>query len=85
MWDGLLCWGETPAGMSVTQNCPDHPDLDPAGKNDLDLPNNKLVESRAMGIWMSFLPNFLIPGQQATQRNDPVFSLYDGGQRSWRL
>uniref|UniRef100_A0A3Q3K508 Calcitonin gene-related peptide type 1 receptor n=1 Tax=Monopterus albus TaxID=43700 RepID=A0A3Q3K508_MONAL len=27
MWDGLLCWHETPAGTSVTQNCPDHPDL----------------------------------------------------------
>ncbi|XP_047461761.1 calcitonin gene-related peptide type 1 receptor isoform X2 [Mugil cephalus] len=27
MWDGLLCWDETPAGTSVTQNCPDHPDL----------------------------------------------------------
>ncbi|GLD57835.1 calcitonin gene-related peptide type 1 receptor-like protein, partial [Lates japonicus] len=32
MWDGLLCWGETPAGTSVTQNCPDHPDLDPTEK-----------------------------------------------------
>ncbi|XP_071356798.1 calcitonin gene-related peptide type 1 receptor [Trachinotus anak] len=32
MWDGLLCWSETPAGTSVTQNCPDHPDLDPTEK-----------------------------------------------------
>ncbi|XP_050922100.1 calcitonin gene-related peptide type 1 receptor isoform X2 [Lates calcarifer] len=32
LWDGLLCWGETPAGTSVTQNCPDHPDLDPTEK-----------------------------------------------------
>nr|XP_046274161.1 uncharacterized protein calcr isoform X4 [Scatophagus argus] len=32
IWDGLLCWNETPAGTSVTQNCPDHPDLDPAEK-----------------------------------------------------
>ncbi|XP_039977702.1 calcitonin gene-related peptide type 1 receptor [Xiphias gladius] len=32
MWDGLLCWGETKAGTSVTQNCPDYPDLDPAEK-----------------------------------------------------
>ncbi|KAM6903819.1 calcitonin gene-related peptide type 1 receptor [Lycodopsis pacificus] len=32
MWDGLLCWEETPAGTSVTQNCPDHPDLDPTEK-----------------------------------------------------
>ncbi|TDH04291.1 hypothetical protein EPR50_G00150160 [Perca flavescens] len=32
MWDGFLCWDETPAGMSVTQNCPDHPDLDPTEK-----------------------------------------------------
>ncbi|XP_034401358.1 LOW QUALITY PROTEIN: calcitonin gene-related peptide type 1 receptor [Cyclopterus lumpus] len=32
MWDGLLCWDETPAGTSVTQNCPDHPDLDPTQK-----------------------------------------------------
>ncbi|XP_031709618.1 calcitonin gene-related peptide type 1 receptor [Anarrhichthys ocellatus] len=32
MWDGLLCWDETPAGTSVTQNCPDHPDLDPTEK-----------------------------------------------------
>ncbi|KAL6099939.1 calcr [Pungitius sinensis] len=28
MWDGLLCWDEAPAGTSVTQNCPDHPDRD---------------------------------------------------------
>ncbi|KAM6899566.1 calcitonin gene-related peptide type 1 receptor [Xenentodon cancila] len=27
MWDGLLCWDETPAGTSVTQSCPDRPDL----------------------------------------------------------
>ncbi|XP_015231937.1 PREDICTED: calcitonin receptor [Cyprinodon variegatus] len=27
MWDGFLCWNETPAGESVTQKCPDHPDL----------------------------------------------------------
>ncbi|XP_032390824.1 calcitonin gene-related peptide type 1 receptor isoform X3 [Etheostoma spectabile] len=32
MWDGFLCWDETPAGMSVTQNCPDHPDMDPTEK-----------------------------------------------------
>ncbi|XP_044026958.1 uncharacterized protein calcr isoform X2 [Siniperca chuatsi] len=32
IWDGLLCWDETPAGTSVTQNCPDHPDLDPSEK-----------------------------------------------------
>ncbi|XP_068603665.1 calcitonin gene-related peptide type 1 receptor [Brachionichthys hirsutus] len=31
-WDGLLCWDEMPAGTSVTQNCPDHPDLDPTEK-----------------------------------------------------
>ncbi|XP_019118178.1 calcitonin gene-related peptide type 1 receptor isoform X2 [Larimichthys crocea] len=32
IWDGLLCWDETPTGTSVTQNCPDHSDLDPAEK-----------------------------------------------------
>ncbi|XP_056256066.1 calcitonin gene-related peptide type 1 receptor isoform X1 [Seriola aureovittata] len=32
MWDGLLCWSETPAGTSLTQNCPDHLDLDPTEK-----------------------------------------------------
>ncbi|XP_065327113.1 calcitonin gene-related peptide type 1 receptor isoform X1 [Pelmatolapia mariae] len=32
MWDGLLCWDETPAGTSVTQNCPHHPQLDPTEK-----------------------------------------------------
>uniref|UniRef100_A0A3Q3XP77 Calcitonin gene-related peptide type 1 receptor n=1 Tax=Mola mola TaxID=94237 RepID=A0A3Q3XP77_MOLML len=32
IWDGLLCWDETPAGTYVTQNCPDHTDLDPAEK-----------------------------------------------------
>ncbi|KAK2830252.1 hypothetical protein Q5P01_018183 [Channa striata] len=32
MWDGLLCWGETPAGTSVVQKCPDYPDLDPTEK-----------------------------------------------------
>ncbi|KAM9737814.1 calcitonin gene-related peptide type 1 receptor isoform 1-T1 [Menidia menidia] len=32
-WDGLLCWDETLAGASVTQHCPDHPDLNAtAGK-----------------------------------------------------
>uniref|UniRef100_A0A8C6Q5M6 Calcitonin gene-related peptide type 1 receptor n=1 Tax=Nothobranchius furzeri TaxID=105023 RepID=A0A8C6Q5M6_NOTFU len=28
MWDGSLCWPETPAGTSVTQNCPEWPDLE---------------------------------------------------------
>ncbi|KAM4539366.1 calcitonin gene-related peptide type 1 receptor isoform 1-T2 [Odontesthes bonariensis] len=32
MWDGLLCWDETPAKASVTQNCPDRPDLDATEK-----------------------------------------------------
>uniref|UniRef100_A0AAX7T429 Calcitonin gene-related peptide type 1 receptor n=1 Tax=Astatotilapia calliptera TaxID=8154 RepID=A0AAX7T429_ASTCA len=32
MWDGLLCWDETPAGTSVTQNCPHHPQLYPTEK-----------------------------------------------------
>ncbi|XP_076610983.1 calcitonin gene-related peptide type 1 receptor isoform X1 [Chaetodon auriga] len=32
IWDGLLCWDETRAGTSVTQYCPDHPDLDPTEK-----------------------------------------------------
>uniref|UniRef100_A0A3B5KJB0 G-protein coupled receptors family 2 profile 1 domain-containing protein n=1 Tax=Xiphophorus couchianus TaxID=32473 RepID=A0A3B5KJB0_9TELE len=32
MWDGFLCWNETPAGESVTLQCPDHPDLGPTGK-----------------------------------------------------
>ncbi|XP_017280153.1 calcitonin gene-related peptide type 1 receptor isoform X1 [Kryptolebias marmoratus] len=32
MWDGSLCWNETPAGTSVTQNCPDRPDLDATEK-----------------------------------------------------
>ncbi|XP_051245804.1 calcitonin gene-related peptide type 1 receptor isoform X1 [Dicentrarchus labrax] len=32
IWDGLLCWDDTPAGTSVTQNCPDHPDLDATEK-----------------------------------------------------
>ncbi|XP_035807407.2 calcitonin gene-related peptide type 1 receptor [Amphiprion ocellaris] len=32
MWDGLLCWDETPAGTSVTQNCPDQLDLESAEK-----------------------------------------------------
>ncbi|KAM9385707.1 calcitonin gene-related peptide type 1 receptor [Pholidichthys leucotaenia] len=27
MWDGVLCWDETPVGTSVTQNCPHHPGL----------------------------------------------------------
>ncbi|KAK5616760.1 hypothetical protein CRENBAI_022426 [Crenichthys baileyi] len=27
MWDGIMCWNKTPAGESVTQKCPDHPDL----------------------------------------------------------
>ncbi|XP_036949979.1 calcitonin gene-related peptide type 1 receptor isoform X2 [Acanthopagrus latus] len=32
VWDGWLCWDETPAGTSVTQNCPDQPDLGPPEK-----------------------------------------------------
>ncbi|KAI3358497.1 hypothetical protein L3Q82_014916, partial [Scortum barcoo] len=32
MWDGLLCWDETPARTSVTQNCPEQ--TDPTGKKD---------------------------------------------------
>uniref|UniRef100_A0A672IQJ1 Calcitonin gene-related peptide type 1 receptor n=1 Tax=Salarias fasciatus TaxID=181472 RepID=A0A672IQJ1_SALFA len=32
MWDGFLCWDETPAGTSVTQNCPDQSDLEAAEK-----------------------------------------------------
>ncbi|CAB1443087.1 unnamed protein product [Pleuronectes platessa] len=32
IWDGLFCWAETPAGTSVTQNCPEHPDRDPTEK-----------------------------------------------------
>ncbi|KAM8841240.1 calcitonin gene-related peptide type 1 receptor [Spinachia spinachia] len=32
LWDGLLCWDETPAGTFVTQNCPDHPDRDSTEK-----------------------------------------------------
>ncbi|MEQ2210516.1 hypothetical protein XENOCAPTIV_014755, partial [Xenoophorus captivus] len=27
MWEGFMCWNKTPAGESVTQKCPDHPDL----------------------------------------------------------
>lgn len=34
VWDGGLCWDETPAGTSVTQNCPDQPDLGPPGERD---------------------------------------------------
>ncbi|KAF7656563.1 hypothetical protein LDENG_00039430 [Lucifuga dentata] len=34
MWDGLLCWDETAAGTSVTQNCPDYPDLDSNNKTE---------------------------------------------------
>ncbi|MEQ2292359.1 hypothetical protein AMECASPLE_022418, partial [Ameca splendens] len=32
MWDGFMCWNKTPAGESVTQKCPDHPDLSATGK-----------------------------------------------------
>ncbi|XP_023815641.1 calcitonin receptor [Oryzias latipes] len=32
MWDGLLCWDETPAGTAITQNCPDHTDLNATEK-----------------------------------------------------
>ncbi|XP_052325921.1 calcitonin gene-related peptide type 1 receptor [Oncorhynchus keta] len=32
MWDGLLCWDETPLGTYATQNCPDYPGLDTTGK-----------------------------------------------------
>uniref|UniRef100_A0A8C7PH06 Calcitonin gene-related peptide type 1 receptor n=1 Tax=Oncorhynchus mykiss TaxID=8022 RepID=A0A8C7PH06_ONCMY len=32
MWDGLLCWDETPVGTYATQNCPDYPGLDTTGK-----------------------------------------------------
>ncbi|XP_016314986.1 calcitonin gene-related peptide type 1 receptor-like [Sinocyclocheilus anshuiensis] len=32
LWDGLLCWDETPAGTFVSQNCPDYPSFDPLEK-----------------------------------------------------
>ncbi|CAL8364071.1 unnamed protein product [Arctogadus glacialis] len=32
MWDGLLCWEESPAGTYLTKNCPAPPDMDPTGK-----------------------------------------------------
>ncbi|XP_056154273.1 calcitonin gene-related peptide type 1 receptor [Lampris incognitus] len=32
LWDGLLCWEETPADTNLTQNCPDYPDMDPTEK-----------------------------------------------------
>ncbi|CAK6949610.1 LOW QUALITY PROTEIN: calcitonin gene-related peptide type 1 receptor [Scomber scombrus] len=32
MWDGFLCWEETPPVTSVTQNCPDHFGFDPTEK-----------------------------------------------------
>nr|XP_023990491.1 calcitonin receptor-like [Salvelinus alpinus] len=32
MWDGLLCWDETPVATYATQNCPDYPGLDISGK-----------------------------------------------------
>ncbi|XP_064874052.1 calcitonin gene-related peptide type 1 receptor [Oncorhynchus nerka] len=32
MWDGLLCWDQTPVGTYATQNCPDYPGLDISGK-----------------------------------------------------
>ncbi|XP_020487357.2 calcitonin gene-related peptide type 1 receptor [Labrus bergylta] len=32
LWDGLLCWDETQAGISVTKNCPGHPDMNPNEK-----------------------------------------------------
>uniref|UniRef100_A0A3P9I0B8 Calcitonin gene-related peptide type 1 receptor n=1 Tax=Oryzias latipes TaxID=8090 RepID=A0A3P9I0B8_ORYLA len=32
MWDGLLCWDETPAGTAITQNCQDHTDLNATEK-----------------------------------------------------
>ncbi|XP_070968641.1 calcitonin gene-related peptide type 1 receptor-like [Oncorhynchus clarkii lewisi] len=32
MWDGLLCWDETPVGTYATQNCPDYAGLDISGK-----------------------------------------------------
>ncbi|KAJ3609371.1 hypothetical protein NHX12_023894, partial [Muraenolepis orangiensis] len=32
MWDGVLCWEESPAGTSLTQNCPASPGTGPTGK-----------------------------------------------------
>ena len=34
MWDGLLCWEESPAGTYLTKNCPASPDMDPTGRTD---------------------------------------------------
>ncbi|XP_054619421.1 calcitonin gene-related peptide type 1 receptor isoform X2 [Dunckerocampus dactyliophorus] len=31
MWDGRLCWEETPAGTAVTQRCPNHNGFNPTG------------------------------------------------------
>uniref|UniRef100_A0A3P9AGY6 Calcitonin gene-related peptide type 1 receptor n=1 Tax=Esox lucius TaxID=8010 RepID=A0A3P9AGY6_ESOLU len=32
MWDGLLCWDETPVGSYATQSCPGHHGVDTSGK-----------------------------------------------------
>lgn len=59
MWDGLLCWDETPAGTSVTQNCPDHPDRDSTGKKNEPF-SHRRTTTRSH--------TFLIPAQQEEEK-----------------
>uniref|UniRef100_A0A671T0F3 G-protein coupled receptors family 2 profile 1 domain-containing protein n=1 Tax=Sinocyclocheilus anshuiensis TaxID=1608454 RepID=A0A671T0F3_9TELE len=45
LWDGLLCWDETPAGTFVSQNCPDYPSFDPLGKT---ITSGLSIQTRAL-------------------------------------
>ena len=69
MWDGFLCWDETPAGTSVTQNCPDHPDPDPTGEKDLLAP-----------IHNDKLPELFYSSSAGNTENDPIFCVQLGSK-----
>uniref|UniRef100_A0A3P8YX64 Calcitonin gene-related peptide type 1 receptor n=1 Tax=Esox lucius TaxID=8010 RepID=A0A3P8YX64_ESOLU len=48
MWDGLLCWDETPVGSYATQSCPGHHGVDTSGKTTAQLlPLQLILQCRA--------------------------------------
>ncbi|XP_010772958.1 calcitonin gene-related peptide type 1 receptor [Notothenia coriiceps] len=70
MWDGSLCWDETPAGTSVTQNCPDHLD-----------PTEKVTKYCAeFGNWVETASNCQPASKSKLERKVPHFLLDAPGE-----
>uniref|UniRef100_UPI0037E8E2E8 calcitonin gene-related peptide type 1 receptor n=1 Tax=Semicossyphus pulcher TaxID=241346 RepID=UPI0037E8E2E8 len=81
LWDGLLCWDETQAGTSVTQNCPDRPDADPTEKvtkycdelgNWVDTKTGSTCQEASKKKLEKEVPDYLrdAPGQPTTEATE---------------